>query len=666
MKTPFAWTRKMRLLPFGSSGFGRLLLLMVLLWVGHLKVKGQDQHYLDSLKQAVTRLPADTNTVLGLKKIANYLRYEDAEQAILYAKRALELSIRLDYKRGIASSYQVVGQCYLLESKLDSALECFKLGGIEAANAGLRKSLFQAFLNAGIVYEIQGDYLNSVRVQLKALDMAQQDQIGSDIRDCEYNLGITYFKIGSYDSAMTYFQHSSALHFEAGDFGNYAAAEDAIGNVYLHQHQCDKAKEHYRTAIETAKALESGGNLSPKYLNLGSAYFCEKDYANSIAMSEKAKELAIVSGQPGVVADCYNNLGNAYRANGNLDLALENSLKAVEMGKAIDRPETVLESLGNLVEVCILKGMADEALRYNHDLRELRDSMQLDKMASEISRLRVEFEVEQNAQKLLLLQERTENAESKAEKSALWLIVFATSAIALLLILAVIALFQYFRKRNAELKMAQEAAEFNLKKRALEQRALRAQMNPHFIFNSLNSIQRLYVEGDLDRAGDYMSDFATILRKILDHSGSESISLAAELETLQLYLRLEEARLEGQLDHEITVDEDIDIHNTHLPPLILQPFVENAIWHGILPSAGKGKVGIHLKMGEQDNTLICTVVDDGIGIETSRSTKANSIGHESKGMKITLERLGSEGEVLAEQLPEGGTRITLRIPVSYH
>ncbi|MBL0017890.1 MAG: hypothetical protein IPP17_16010 [Bacteroidetes bacterium] len=109
MKTPFAWTRKMRLLPFGSSGFGRLLLMMVLLWVGHSKVKGQDQHYLDSLKQAVTQLPADTNTVLGLKKIANYLRYEDAEQAILYAKRALELSIRLDYKRGIASSYQWSG-----------------------------------------------------------------------------------------------------------------------------------------------------------------------------------------------------------------------------------------------------------------------------------------------------------------------------------------------------------------------------------------------------------------------------------------------------------------------------------------------------------------------------------------------------------------------------
>jgi sensor histidine kinase YesM len=238
----------------------------------------------------------------------------------------------------------------------------------------------------------------------------------------------------------------------------------------------------------------------------------------------------------------------------------------------------------------------------------------------------------------------------------------------MLLSLIIVLLYYGNRKRRIELQLAQRNAEFAHNKLELERRALRAQMNPHFIFNSLNAIQRLYIEGDLDRAGDYMSDFAQILRKILDHSSNDTISLGAELETLRLYLRLEEARLDGVLAYEIHVDEEIDVYNTQLPPLILQPFVENAIWHGILPAPGQGKVYINVESSAAPaaaDHIICTIIDNGVGIETSRMNKGSTIGHESKGIKITQERLGATGAVLTEQLADGGTKITLKIPVTY-
>ncbi|HEX2901271.1 MAG TPA: tetratricopeptide repeat protein, partial [Bacteroidia bacterium] len=511
-------------------------------------------------------------------------------------------------------------------------------------------------------------YLLASKAQLLARNLALETGNQADVRDCDYNLGITYFKIGNHSTALDFFTKAADGYKAAGMLSAYAGALDAIGNVYLKKKDYDAAERYYREAIDIAAPLESGSDLDPKYLNLGSVYFFRKDYAKAIEYTEKALKLANESGQIVVIADCYNNLGNCYRMTGNLTLAEVNSLQALEISKALARNETVMEALGNLVELNVQMGKADKALTYYRELESLKDSLHVDQAAAEVANLRIQFEAEQNAQAMLLLEEQKAAAVARAEKSSLWVWAAFSTAIAMFLALIIVASYQRNRKRQAVLELAQRNADFAHKKLELEQRALRAQMNPHFIFNSLNAIQRLYIEGDLDRAGDYMSDFAQLLRKILDHSSSATISLAAELETLALYLRLEEARLGGILEHEIVTDDDIDLYNTQLPPLVLQPFVENAIWHGILPARVQGKLQIALSPGEDQQGkphLHCTIIDNGIGIDNARKAKANSLGHESKGIKITQERLGPGGEVHAEQLPQGGTKVTLIIPVNY-
>jgi sensor histidine kinase YesM len=193
----------------------------------------------------------------------------------------------------------------------------------------------------------------------------------------------------------------------------------------------------------------------------------------------------------------------------------------------------------------------------------------------------------------------------------------------------------------------------------LEQKALRAQMNPHFIFNSLNSIQRLYIEGEEDIANDYMADFSNLLRRILENSSMDKVSLKEELRSTILYLDLEKMRTDNLFNYEIEIDPNVDQLNTFVPPLILQPYLENAIWHGIMPKNEQGKITLRINKIEKIG-LECIITDNGIGMKESLNQKGSTM-RESKGMSITSDRLGGENHVFISELESGGTEVKLRI-----
>ncbi len=170
----------------------------------------------------------------------------------------------------------------------------------------------------------------------------------------------------------------------------------------------------------------------------------------------------------------------------------------------------------------------------------------------------------------------------------------------------------------------------------LETAALRSQMNPHFLFNSLNSIRHYILKHDKYEAADYLTKFSKLIRMILQNSRKNSIELQDELDALRLYLELESLRLEGRFEYSIKVDQMLLDNTTFLPPLILQPFAENAIWHGLMPKEGKGKLEITLSV--ENDELICTIEDDGIGRKASAAMRED-LGGQSLGSSITKDRL---------------------------
>lgn len=183
-----------------------------------------------------------------------------------------------------------------------------------------------------------------------------------------------------------------------------------------------------------------------------------------------------------------------------------------------------------------------------------------------------------------------------------------------------------------------EKIRFEQQAMANELSALRAQMNPHFIFNALNSIKSFTLDNKPEQANYYLTKFSKLIRQVLEQSRSEKISLKSELETLTLYLDMEKLRVNDKFTYHIAVDEAVEADFVELPPLLIQPYVENAIWHGLMPKDGPGQVAIRVE--QTHDGLSITIEDNGIGRQRARELKAKTgVGHKSLGMNITAQRL---------------------------
>ncbi|MBX3239620.1 MAG: histidine kinase [Chitinophagaceae bacterium] len=230
------------------------------------------------------------------------------------------------------------------------------------------------------------------------------------------------------------------------------------------------------------------------------------------------------------------------------------------------------------------------------------------------------------------------------------------------------------KAETEKLKAKQILIQTQKKMADVEMLALRAQMNPHFIFNCLNSINRYIVKSDQVTASLYLTKFAKLIRLILDNSNSKSITLANEIEALKLYIEMELIRFENRFSYSVTIEDEINPENIFVPPLIIQPYVENAIWHGLLhkKTAGELKVMFSLQSG---CLLKCVIEDNGIGRDKSKELKSKSfVTKKSLGMKLTQDRLAllsrhaqAEATIEVEDIRDGneaaGTKVIINIPI---
>jgi sensor histidine kinase YesM len=201
--------------------------------------------------------------------------------------------------------------------------------------------------------------------------------------------------------------------------------------------------------------------------------------------------------------------------------------------------------------------------------------------------------------------------------------------------------------------------------------ALQAQMNPHFVFNALNSIKRMILDGDNRRASKYLTKFALMIRMTLNHSRDPFVSLEESIEYLKTYLDMEQLRFDDSFSYSIFTDEHIDATETAIPSLMIQPLVENAIWHGLLPAGTDKKIIIGFT--QQQNKITCTIEDNGIGIRQSEKLKEvnrplhSSVGLENlrKRIKIMNEKYDTDCSLDITDLGESGmngrgTRVVLQ------
>jgi ligand-binding sensor domain-containing protein/two-component sensor histidine kinase len=235
---------------------------------------------------------------------------------------------------------------------------------------------------------------------------------------------------------------------------------------------------------------------------------------------------------------------------------------------------------------------------------------------------------------------------------------------------------QKFRRQLERLEKGREVAELRQQKTEMEMQALRAQMNPHFIFNSLNSINRFILQNNKAQASEYLTKFSKLVRMILQNSQASLISLEAELEALGLYLEMEALRFNYHFDYTITTSKDLDIEVLQVPPLILQPYVENAIWHGLMHKEEKGHLDIDIS--EKDDQIFLKIKDNGVGREKAKAMASKSATkHKSMGLRITENRIAILQKNASQESPitihdlvnddgiGAGTEVVIKMPLIY-
>jgi LytS/YehU family sensor histidine kinase len=240
-------------------------------------------------------------------------------------------------------------------------------------------------------------------------------------------------------------------------------------------------------------------------------------------------------------------------------------------------------------------------------------------------------------------------------------------AILLLFGLVVIGIIVYQLFRYQQLKSVNS---INLLK--AEFKALNYQINPHFIFNVLNSIQYYILRKESDKAVHFLNSFSILIRRIVTNSRQQYISVIEEVECLKEYMDLEKLRLDNKFDYEINIDSKVDIEAKILIPMIIQPIVENSIWHGIVPSGNSGKVKVDFK--KDGHNLVVVVEDNGVGLRPDNENPNKSPQHLSMAMTNVKERLKIIGDLndstwyiqmedkKEKGLVESGAIVTIRFP----
>ncbi|NNC69933.1 MAG: histidine kinase [Flavobacteriaceae bacterium] len=238
--------------------------------------------------------------------------------------------------------------------------------------------------------------------------------------------------------------------------------------------------------------------------------------------------------------------------------------------------------------------------------------------------------------------------------------------------LIMFALIVAFRVTQLENQKDRFSADLNDKIKEmseLKMTALQSRMDPHFLYNSLNSINNFVLQNDVEKASDYITKFSRLIREILKKSSNKTIPLSEELGILGLYVRLEQMRMEDGFDYVVTVDDNINLENIMVPPLFMQPYIENAIWHGFATKTDNKK--INLTVYDEDDKIRCEIIDNGIGIEKSKQLNKSSSRHrKSFGLQTSEDRIKLLHEhqkvyVIIEDISSNGktgTKVTIKFP----
>ena len=558
-----------------------------------------------------------------------FYNLSDYSSALDYQQKALQYFQQYSYQPGIGVTENSIGVIYLSFTNYAKALQYFlsAQSSYESQHDTLNTS--EAYTNIGLIYTHMSNYKKALQYYFLALAIVKKARDLSRMQNVLADLGETYDYMGNPDKSLEYYRQALAISIKINNPQTTAQALFNIGTTFYNRKWFDSAYGYIRKAIRGSEKAGDLHNLANEYITLSGIY---------------------LNATPKVASAIGMNFKDRYNA------ALVANRKALAFSEKENNLSDLQDVWSNFSDIYAAQKNYRPALDAYKRYMVYRDSSLSGDEKSAITRIAMQYDFDKKQQLEKLKEEkRAALANASLDKEKMIRRRDAMGGIVVLILAAIILVF-YLRKRNAD---------FNSKVANTELKALRSQMNPHFIFNSLNSINSYISKNEPGRATEYLNKFAKVMRMILENSEKKSIPLADELKSLELYMQLESTRLDNKFSYTIKIAEDIDKENTLMPPMILQPFVENSIWHGLANKEGKGNIFIDIS--KNNGMLHCIIDDDGIGIQKHEPI-AEKQTH-SLGMQMTKARIDiinkskkSKGTVELSDLAKG-VRVQLNLPL---
>ncbi|MEP5339382.1 MAG: histidine kinase [Algibacter sp.] len=540
----------------------------------------------------------------------------DYKKSLEFITEALSESNSKDQNR---NAYELLGDIYMFWEQYDLAVSNFNISLQNETSDNLKLKLAKAYYfnknyqesisiynqvnkrklsnyqlvslyeSLGDVYVKTNQFILSIATYNKGLELANKHLITPKITDLNSKLAEVYNSSGNEQQARSLFSNSLKL---AKKENKKRSAEEKIkvadfeNKSSSYSEEIQLRKEALEDITEIEDELDNESALTPqrqKY-KIGNAYAQQNDVVNAISFLEESIEDADDKADLIVQKDATRRLSEVYRDAGDYNKAL-----------------TIYQNYVDLVDklYAIKEQEISQSARFSKDITNKQNrivSLESDRALSESK-----------------YQLTTEQA--KLQK----LIIYSLIGGVLLLLLTAFLMFKYIKQQR-------------LANNLLALKSLRSQMNPHFIFNALNSINSFIASNDERTANRYLTDFSLLMRAVLENSEEDFIPLEKEIELLELYTKLEHFRFQDKFDYGIHLDEHINVKEFQIPPMLLQPYIENAVWHGLRYKKTKGRLDVNIQQTKPDEISII-ITDDGIGRKKSKALKTeNQQKQNSKGM----------------------------------
>jgi tetratricopeptide (TPR) repeat protein len=574
--------------------------------------------FIDTAEMLCKKKNIELPGILHLARAEYFYKKNDFKNSYQEAVMAMNLAESLKDTKILLSTMNLLGRYSLRTGSLSESLDYFDKGIRMAEKEKLKGYIPVNYFGMADVWIAMGDTIQYRKMAQRMIESANEE------KDSVYKM-LGFYILGT--------------------------------SLTEHPRDFKKADSLLRKGLEIATIRKDSSLISRSLANMGWNFYKEKKYNEAIKLYNKSLQYSIPARLYFNSANSLGNLGTIYRDMDNTEKALFYYRKSIYHGEQGNDAYNLSWVYDDMSQMYLRKKDTVNAFKSFVLFKKYSDAHIRSTSSKGLTDAMIRYEASAQAKENELLTLRVRNQQ---------LLIYGYTG--LIILSLTIGLLMFNRSRiNARNRLS----ELNRKVSEVTQANLRQQMNPHFIFNTLNSIQYYMYQNDKLATNNYLTKFSSLMRKVLENSQHTSIPLRDELEALELYLELEKIRFKEKFDYKIRIDEEIDTILYKVPTMLIQPYVENSISHGLMPGAGKGMITIDLNL--KNDHISCIIEDNGIGREAAE-VKKNS-HHNSLGTQIVSSRLelvnalyGTNLKTIYTDLksnngnPEG-TRVEIHIPL---